>query len=122
MTSRPDDRELDDELRTHLALSIQERIADGEEPEAARSPRSVSSAICRRSASRCARSGEAIVVGVLEPSVPYPAETEIIANVVTSPHRLPGAIPLVGARRRPAGASIRLGTDIQSTPRCTPSS
>ena len=36
MTSRPDDRELDDELRTHLALSIQERIADGEEPEAAR--------------------------------------------------------------------------------------
>jgi predicted permease len=28
------------------------------------------------------------VVGVLEPSVPYPAETEIIANVVTSPHHL----------------------------------
>jgi len=27
-------------------------------------------------------------VGVLEPSVPYPAETEIIANVVTSPHHL----------------------------------
>ena len=24
------------------------------------------------------------IVGVLEPSVPYPAETEIIANVVTS--------------------------------------
>jgi predicted permease len=30
----------------------------------------------------------AIIVGVLEPSVPYPAETEIIANVVTSPHHL----------------------------------
>jgi predicted permease len=28
------------------------------------------------------------VVGVLEPSVPYPADTEIIANVVTSPHHL----------------------------------
>jgi putative ABC transport system permease protein len=28
------------------------------------------------------------IVGVLEPSVPYPAETEIIANVVTSPHHL----------------------------------
>src|SRR5215469_13455612 len=28
------------------------------------------------------------VVGVLEPSVPWPAETEIIANVVTSPHHL----------------------------------
>src|ERR1700733_9484063 len=30
----------------------------------------------------------ATVVGVLEPSVPYPAETEIIANIVTSPHHL----------------------------------
>jgi predicted permease len=30
----------------------------------------------------------ATVVGVLEPSIPYPAETEIIANVVTSPHHL----------------------------------
>ncbi len=30
----------------------------------------------------------AMIVGVLEPSVPYPAETEIIANVVTSPHHL----------------------------------
>jgi predicted permease len=30
----------------------------------------------------------ATVVGVLEPSIPYPADTEIIANVVTSPHHL----------------------------------
>jgi predicted permease len=30
----------------------------------------------------------ATIVGVLEPSIPYPAETEIIANVVTSPHHL----------------------------------
>ncbi len=30
----------------------------------------------------------ATVVGVLEPSVPYPADTDIIANVVTSPHHL----------------------------------
>jgi putative ABC transport system permease protein len=30
----------------------------------------------------------ATVIGVLEPSVPYPQETEIIANVVTSPHHL----------------------------------
>jgi predicted permease len=30
----------------------------------------------------------ATIVGVVEPSVPYPAETEIIANVVTSPHHL----------------------------------
>jgi predicted permease len=28
------------------------------------------------------------IVGVLEPSVPYPAETEIIANIVCSPHHL----------------------------------
>ena len=31
---------------------------------------------------------DATIVGVLEPSVPYPSETEIIANVVTSPHHL----------------------------------
>lgn len=30
----------------------------------------------------------ATIVGVLEPSVPYPEETEIIANIVTSPHHL----------------------------------
>jgi putative ABC transport system permease protein len=32
--------------------------------------------------------GMATVVGVLEPCVPYPAETQVIANVVTSPHHL----------------------------------
>jgi putative ABC transport system permease protein len=39
---------------------------------------------------RVLRLGErsATIVGVLEPSVPYPSETEIIANVVTSPHHL----------------------------------
>jgi len=30
----------------------------------------------------------ASIIGVLEPSVPYPADTEIIANIVTSPHHL----------------------------------
>jgi putative ABC transport system permease protein len=30
----------------------------------------------------------ATIVGVLEPSVPYPSETEVMANVVTSPHHL----------------------------------
>ncbi len=30
----------------------------------------------------------AVIVGVLEPSVPYPVETEMIANIVTSPHHL----------------------------------
>jgi len=30
----------------------------------------------------------ATIVGVLEPSIPYPADTELIANVVTSPHHL----------------------------------
>jgi predicted permease len=32
--------------------------------------------------------GNVTVVGVLEPSVPYPAETQVIANLVTSPHHL----------------------------------
>src|SRR3954463_14294 len=30
----------------------------------------------------------ATIVGVLEPSVPYPTQTEIIGNIVTSPHHL----------------------------------
>jgi putative ABC transport system permease protein len=39
---------------------------------------------------RAVRLGDrtATIVGVLEPAVPYPTETEIIANVVTSPHHL----------------------------------
>ena len=39
----------------------------------------------------------ATVIGVLEPSVPYPADTEIIANVVTSPHHL-GATMVTGRK------------------------
>src|SRR4029077_18133930 len=30
----------------------------------------------------------ATIIGVLEPCVPYPQETEIMANIVTSPHNL----------------------------------
>jgi len=30
----------------------------------------------------------AVIVGVLEPSIPYPEETQLIANIVTSPHHL----------------------------------
>jgi len=55
----------------------------------------------------------ATIVGVLEPSVPYPADTEIIANVVTSPHHL-GATMVTGRTHRmtelfgrlAAGASV----------------
>jgi putative ABC transport system permease protein len=41
----------------------------------------------------------ATVVGVLEPSVPYPVDTEIIANVVTSPHHL-GALMVTSRSHR----------------------
>src|SRR5262245_4784187 len=41
----------------------------------------------------------ATIVGVLAPSVPYPADTEIIANVVTSPHHL-GALMVTGRVHR----------------------
>jgi predicted permease len=41
----------------------------------------------------------ATVVGVLEPSVPYPVDTEIIANVVTSPHHL-GALMVTNRTHR----------------------
>jgi predicted permease len=55
----------------------------------------------------------ATIVGVLEPSVPYPADTEIIANVVTSPHHL-GALMVTNRAHRmtelfgrlAAGASV----------------
>jgi putative ABC transport system permease protein len=33
-------------------------------------------------------SRNAVVVGVLEPSVPYPTETELFANIVVSPHHM----------------------------------
>ncbi len=43
--------------------------------------------------------GVATIVGVLEPSVPYPQETQLIANVVTSPHHL-GATMVTDRRHR----------------------
>ncbi len=47
----------------------------------------------------------ATVVGVLEPSVPYPADTEIIANVVTSPHHLEAT--MVTSRSSPDDGALR---------------
>src|SRR5262245_26491863 len=41
----------------------------------------------------------ATVIGVLEPSVPYPVDTEIIANVVTSPHHLGATMNLERTHR-----------------------
>ncbi|HMD37323.1 MAG TPA: ADOP family duplicated permease [Vicinamibacterales bacterium] len=57
----------------------------------------------------------ATVVGVLEPSVPYPQETEIIANVVTSPHHL-DATMVDGRVHRMTELFGRLapGTDLES--------
>src|SRR6185369_15911303 len=57
----------------------------------------------------------AVIVGVLEPSVPYPAETEIIANVVTSPHHL-SATMVTGREHRMTELFARLapGADVES--------
>ncbi|MFY9530874.1 MAG: FtsX-like permease family protein, partial [Candidatus Acidiferrales bacterium] len=57
----------------------------------------------------------ATIVGVLEPSVPYPAETEIIANVVTSPHHL-SATMVTGRVHRMTELFGRLapGVDLES--------
>src|SRR3954464_5280939 len=57
----------------------------------------------------------AVIVGVLEPSVPYPAETERIANVVTSPHHL-SATMVTGREHRMTELFGRLaaGADIES--------
>ena len=57
----------------------------------------------------------AIIVGVLEPSVPYPVETELIANVVTSPHHL-SATMVTGREHRMTEVFGRLapGVDLES--------
>src|SRR3954447_15727243 len=57
----------------------------------------------------------AVIVGVLEPSVPYPAETELIANVVTSPHHL-SATMITGREHRMTELFGRLapGADVES--------
>ena len=57
----------------------------------------------------------ATIVGVLEPSVPYPAETEIISNIVTSPHHL-SATMVTGRVHRMTELFGRLapGVDIET--------
>jgi putative ABC transport system permease protein len=49
----------------------------------------------------------AVIVGVLEPSVPYPVETELISNVVTSPHHL-SATMVTGREHRMTEVFARL--------------
>jgi putative ABC transport system permease protein len=52
----------------------------------------------------------ATIVGVLEPSVPYPVETEILANIVTSPHHL-SATMVTGRSHRMTEVFARLAPD-----------
>ncbi|MBM4254990.1 MAG: FtsX-like permease family protein [Deltaproteobacteria bacterium] len=52
----------------------------------------------------------AVIVGVLEPSVPYPAETEMLANMVTSPHHL-SATMVQGREHRMTEVFARLAPD-----------
>ncbi|MGB7667455.1 MAG: ABC transporter permease, partial [Candidatus Acidiferrales bacterium] len=58
---------------------------------------------------------DAVIVGVLEPSVPYPVETQMIANVVTSPHHL-SATMVQGREHRMTEVFARLapGADLDS--------
>jgi putative ABC transport system permease protein len=49
----------------------------------------------------------ATVIGILEPSVPYPMATEIIANIVTSPHHL-SATMVTGREHRMTEVFARL--------------
>jgi putative ABC transport system permease protein len=57
----------------------------------------------------------AVIVGVLEPSVPYPVATEIIANIVTSPHHL-SATMVTGREHRMTEVFARLapGADLDA--------
>jgi predicted permease len=52
------------------------------------------------------------VIGILEPSVPYPTETEIIANVVTSPHHM-GATMVTGRTHRMTELFGRLAPGVE---------
>jgi predicted permease len=54
----------------------------------------------------------ATIIGVLEPSVPYPAQTEIIANVVTSPHHL-SATMVTGRVHRMTELFARLAPGVE---------
>ncbi len=54
----------------------------------------------------------ATIVGVLEPSVPYPAETELIANIVTSPHHL-SATMVTGREHRMTEIFGRLAPNVE---------
>ena len=67
----------------------------------------------RLGSDRQTRSG--VIVGVLEPSVPYPVETQLIANVVTSPHHL-SATMVQGREHRMTEVFARLaaGADLDS--------
>jgi putative ABC transport system permease protein len=60
-------------------------------------------------------SRSATIVGVLEPSVPYPVETEMIANIVTSPHHL-SATMITGREHRMTEVFARLapGADLEA--------
>jgi predicted permease len=60
-------------------------------------------------------SRSATIVGVLQPSVPYPTETEIIANIVTSPHHL-SATMVTGREHRMTEVFARLapGANLES--------
>ena len=57
----------------------------------------------------------ATIVGVLEPSIPYPVETEFIANIVTSPHHL-SATMVTGREHRMTELFARLapGADLEA--------
>ena len=57
----------------------------------------------------------ATIIGVVEPSVPYPSQTEIIANVVTSPHHM-SATMVEGRVHRMTDLFARLapGVDLEA--------
>jgi predicted permease len=63
----------------------------------------------------CCGARSATIVGVLEPSVPYPVATEIIGNVVTSPHHL-SATMVTGREHRMTEVFARMapGATVES--------
>ena len=57
---RPDERDLDEEIRGHLAINIKERIDRGEDPVSARRAALLEFGKCLPYATRCGASGTAV--------------------------------------------------------------
>jgi len=105
---RPDDRELDEEIRGHLALSVRERIERGESPQAARlaALREFGYVPAIRDSMGVLSEGALIVaIGIVAGAAGGYAFAGVAASYLDNV-RLPGALPILAAAAVLAGAVL----------------